>query len=158
MATPGHAGRFAGMRPPRRASVSEAVVDAVARQQLSFDVSVHLLDRLARRFGPRVRLAGAPPGFPGPEHLAAADPTELRAPGICGAETTTVVSLGRWSAEYVLVCWLGRLHLFPGDDAGARNSLRRCFGLAPDAVCAEVAAVAAAAAVAGVFEGGGAVA
>jgi DNA-3-methyladenine glycosylase II len=46
--------RFRGMRPPCFPTVSEAVVNAVACQQLSLDVGVHLLSRLARRFGPAV--------------------------------------------------------------------------------------------------------
>ncbi len=33
--------------------------------------------------------------------------------------------VGRWTAEYVLLRGLGRLHVFPGDDVGARNNLRR---------------------------------
>jgi DNA-3-methyladenine glycosylase II len=32
--------------------------------------------------------------------------------------------VGRWTAEYVLLRYLGRLHVFPGDDVGARNNLR----------------------------------
>ncbi|TWU22039.1 DNA-3-methyladenine glycosylase [Novipirellula galeiformis] len=31
--------------------------------------------------------------------------------------------IGRWSAEYALLRGLGRLHVFPGDDVGARNNL-----------------------------------
>ncbi|MGH9017983.1 MAG: hypothetical protein ACRDY1_09580, partial [Acidimicrobiales bacterium] len=41
--------------------------------------------------------------------------------------------IGRWSAEYALLRGLGRLHVLPGDDVGARNNLRRRFGLAPSA-------------------------
>lgn len=37
--------------------------------------------------------------------------------------------VGRWSAEYALLRGLGRLHVFPGDDVGARNHLRRWLGL-----------------------------
>lgn len=37
--------------------------------------------------------------------------------------------IGRWSAEYVLLRGLGRTHIFPGDDVGARNNLRRWLGL-----------------------------
>ena len=37
--------------------------------------------------------------------------------------------IGRWSAEYVLLRGLGRCQVLPGDDVGARNSLRRRFGL-----------------------------
>ena len=37
--------------------------------------------------------------------------------------------VGRWTAEYVLLRGLGRLHIFPGDDVGARNSLQKWLGL-----------------------------
>ena len=38
--------------------------------------------------------------------------------------------VGRWSAEYVLLRGLGRTHIFPGDDVGARNNLQRWLALA----------------------------
>lgn len=38
--------------------------------------------------------------------------------------------VGRWTAEYVLLRGLGRTHIFPGDDVGGRNSLRRWLRLA----------------------------
>lgn len=31
--------------------------------------------------------------------------------------------IGRWSAEYILLRFMGRVDLFPGDDVGARNNL-----------------------------------
>lgn len=37
--------------------------------------------------------------------------------------------VGRWTAEYVLLRGLGRMHIFPGDDVGARNNLVRWLGL-----------------------------
>lgn len=37
--------------------------------------------------------------------------------------------IGRWSAEYILLRYLGRTHLFPGDDVGARNNLVDWLGL-----------------------------
>jgi DNA-3-methyladenine glycosylase II len=37
--------------------------------------------------------------------------------------------VGRWTAEYVLLRGLGRWHLFPGDDVGARNNLTRWLKL-----------------------------
>lgn len=37
--------------------------------------------------------------------------------------------VGRWTAEYALLRGLGRLHVFPGDDVGARNNLQRWLGL-----------------------------
>src|SRR5581483_6455077 len=33
--------------------------------------------------------------------------------------------IGRWSADYVLLRGLGRLHVFPPSDVGAMNGLRR---------------------------------
>lgn len=37
--------------------------------------------------------------------------------------------VGRWSAEYVLLRGLGRTHVFPGDDVGARKNLERWLNL-----------------------------
>lgn len=37
--------------------------------------------------------------------------------------------VGRWTAEYVLLRGLGRIHVFPGDDVGARNNLQSWLGL-----------------------------
>ena len=37
--------------------------------------------------------------------------------------------VGRWTAEYVLLRGLGRLHIFPGDDVGARNTVQKWLGL-----------------------------
>jgi DNA-3-methyladenine glycosylase II len=45
---------------------------------------------------------------------------------------TRLRGIGRWTAEYVLLRGLGRLHVFPGDDIGAHNKLRRLFDLDTD--------------------------
>ena len=37
--------------------------------------------------------------------------------------------VGRWTAEYVMLRGLGRLDIFPGDDVGAHNKLRRFFDI-----------------------------
>lgn len=37
--------------------------------------------------------------------------------------------VGRWTAQYVMLRGLGRLHIFPGDDVGARNKLQIFLGL-----------------------------
>ena len=37
--------------------------------------------------------------------------------------------VGRWTAEYAMLRGMGRLHVFPGDDVGARNNLCRWLGL-----------------------------
>ena len=159
------AARFRGMRPPCFPTVFEAVVNAVACQQLSLDVGIHLLNRLARRFGPALPGPVTRYGFPAPDRLADADPAGLRALGFSTAKARTIVTvservaagaldlealhgadddramgillglpgIGRWSAEYVMLRGLARYHVLPGDDVGARNNLRRRFGLAEDA-------------------------
>jgi DNA-3-methyladenine glycosylase II len=45
---------------------------------------------------------------------------------------TKMRGIGRWTAEYVLLRGLGRLHVFPGDDVGAQNKLRRLFDIDAD--------------------------
>jgi DNA-3-methyladenine glycosylase II len=45
---------------------------------------------------------------------------------------TDMRGIGRWTAEYVLLRGLGRLHVFPGDDVGAHNKLRRLFDIDTD--------------------------
>lgn len=160
------AARFSGIRPPRFSSVFEAVVNAIACQQLSLTVGIHLLNRLAARYGPTVRArADAPPGFPAPAQLADADPQDLRSLGFSRSKAQAICSVagrvamgdldlealedvddakaravlleiggvGRWSAEYTLLRGLGRLHVLPGDDVGARNNLQRRFALGPSA-------------------------
>lgn len=42
---------------------------------------------------------------------------------------TRLRGVGRWTAEYVLLRGLGRLHVFPGDDVGAHNKLKRFLGI-----------------------------
>jgi DNA-3-methyladenine glycosylase II len=37
--------------------------------------------------------------------------------------------VGRWTAEYILLRGLGRTHVFPGDDVGARNNVHRWLRL-----------------------------
>ena len=48
--------------------------------------------------------------------------------GVVMERLTNLRGVGRWTAEYVLLRGLGRLHIFPGDDVGAHNKLRHLFG------------------------------
>lgn len=45
------------------------------------------------------------------------------------AQLLALRGVGRWTAEYVLLRGLGRTHVFPGDDVGARNNLARWLHL-----------------------------
>jgi len=91
----GLAQRFIGLRPPRFASVFEALVNAVACQQLSLTVGIHLLDRLAVAYGPKLARRGATPGSPTAERVAAAEPSHLRQLGFSQAKAHTLVLLAR---------------------------------------------------------------
>ncbi len=149
------ASRFKGLKPPRFPGVFEALVNAIACQQLSLVNGLMLLNRLAgERASPR-------PAFPTPERVARMSRARLRAKGFSGAKALAILSLaralakgrldlqglerlddataveqlcdlrgvGRWSAEYVLLRGLGRTQVFPGDDVGARNRLKGWLGL-----------------------------
>jgi DNA-3-methyladenine glycosylase II len=68
--------------------------------------------------------------------LARAAEDELDLEALHSLDDTAVVEqleslpgVGRWTAEYVLLRGLGRIHLFPGDDVGARTNLARWMKL-----------------------------
>jgi DNA-3-methyladenine glycosylase II len=156
------AGRMRGLKPPRFASIFEALVNGVACQQLSLAVGIHLLNRLTQAHGrPAPEDAAGPHAFPDPDRLAAVRPEELKRHGFSLSKARTIVEtaraivageldlesletlddaaaierlrslrgIGRWTAEYVMLRGLGRLHIFPGDDVGAHNKLRRLFDI-----------------------------
>jgi DNA-3-methyladenine glycosylase II len=154
---------FLGMKPPRFASIFEALLNAIACQQVTLTLGIGLLNRLAGRYGMSLGVGEAEDyAFPRPEDLAPRSSAELRELGFSHQKGLAMIALsrsivegrldlealsqqpdedavrslrelhgvGRWSAEYVLLRGLGRTHVFPGDDVGARNHLRRWLGLA----------------------------
>ncbi len=156
------AGRFRGVKPPRFPSIFEALINAVACQQVSLHVCIELLNRLAKKYGRgRTGQIETFHSFPLPDDLAAADPLALRNLGFSMNKARSIIAIarealqkdadfgsladlsdeealgrlqshkgiGRWSAEYVLLRGLGRLHIFPGEDAGAQKSLQLLLGL-----------------------------
>jgi DNA-3-methyladenine glycosylase II len=62
-------------------------------------------------------------------HRLDADELERQDDATAVARLRELRGVGRWTAEYVLLRGLGRLHVFPGDDIGARNNLQRWLGL-----------------------------
>ena len=96
------AARFRGVRPPCFPTVFEAVVNAVACQQLSLDVGIHLLNRLARRFGPAIPGPVTRYGFPPPDRLAGAQPADLRALGFSTAKARTIIAVAGQAAAGTL--------------------------------------------------------
>ena len=154
--------QFRGVKPPRFPTLFEALVNAMACQQLSLTVGILLLNRLTAAFGPSgPQQGGLAHAFPAPENLGRLDTEALRPLGFSRQKARAIVELalavaekqlnldeleildneavsdrlrklrgvGRWSAEYALLRGLGRLHVFPGDDVGARNRLQHWLDL-----------------------------
>ena len=151
---------FRGMKPPRFPTMFEAVVNAFACQQLSLEVGLELLNRLATSTGPRFGTpSDAHYAFPTPIDTVRLPPEKYRAIGFSHQKARALLDLaraivrreldlesiagddavvrqrllalrgvGRWTAEYVLLRGVGRLHVFPGDDVGAQKRLARWLG------------------------------
>jgi DNA-3-methyladenine glycosylase II len=155
------ADRFRGLKPPRFPTIFETLVNAFACQQLSLEVGLELLNRLAAVCDVRRGAADdAHYGFPAPRDVARLRPSRYQAIGFSKQKVHALLALaraiegrrldlewlaredddevctrllelrgvGRWTAEYVLLRGLGRLHVFPGDDVGAQKRLARWLG------------------------------
>jgi DNA-3-methyladenine glycosylase II len=155
------ADRFRGMKPPRFPTMFEAVINAFACQQLSLEVGLELLNRLATISGARLAVPrNTRYAFPTAQAVARLTPAKYRAIGFSCHKVRALLDLaraitrreldlevlqwgtdavaqqrllelrgvGRWTAEYVLLRGLGRLHVFPGDDVGAQKRLGRWLG------------------------------
>lgn len=146
--------RYRGVKPPRFPSLFECLLNAVACQQLSIEAGLTLLNRLAATVGRdgasphpfpaaedvvelpprRLRVAGFSERkvetVLGLARAAAAG--ELDFETLARLDDTAILEtlerrrgIGPWSADYVLLRGLGRLHVFPRRDIGALNGLQR---------------------------------
>jgi DNA-3-methyladenine glycosylase II len=147
------ADEFRGVKPPRFPTIFECLVNAVACQQLSLSAGLTVLSRLAAAAGASVHTLHAFPtpsnvlsvsrpvlrscGFSKRkaetilELADAAVAGELEREGLERLDDAAVIEslvrrrgIGTWSADYVLLRGLGRLHVFPRGDSGALNGLR----------------------------------
>ena len=151
---------FRGVKPPRFLTVFEALVNAIACQQVTLTLGIQLLNKVAARYALE-NDDGSMHAFPCPEDLAGRHPDDFRRLGFSRQKGRAIIDLarsiasgqcelealadeedgvaverlqslrgiGRWSAEYALLRGLGRTHVFPGDDVGARNRLQRLLRL-----------------------------
>lgn len=147
--------RYRGLKPPRFPTVFECLLNAVACQQLSIEAGLTLLNRLAaatagqdactpRPFPAPEQVDELPPndlraaGFSERKvetilavaHAAATGEVDLQA--LARLDDAAIAEtlqqrrgIGPWSADYVLLRGLGRLHVFPRRDIGALNGLQR---------------------------------
>jgi DNA-3-methyladenine glycosylase II len=148
------AARYRGVKAPRFPTPFESLVNAVACQQLSLAAGLTVLSRLTAAASPAaaglhpfpapqdVLQLSVPAlkqmGFSERKvhtilHLArAAASGEFELERLESLDDGEIVralvqhpGIGRWSADYVLLRGLGRLHVFPQADIGALNGLRR---------------------------------
>jgi DNA-3-methyladenine glycosylase II len=159
--------RFAGLRPPRFASLFEAIGMTIPFQQVSLAAGQSIANQLVRRFGTPAWL------FPVPEAIADASLEDLRACGLSTAKARTlqtaarlvlagelcesslatlpseqllarldaVPGIGPWTAAVIALRGLGRLDVFPPGDVGARRTLARLLGQPAPLTAAEEAAL-----------------
>jgi DNA-3-methyladenine glycosylase II len=88
--------RWRGLKPPQFPTLFEALVNAIACQQLSLTLGVHLLNRLATAYGPA--LPGKKdswPAFPRPADLAGLEPDDLRVLGFSRHKSIALIELAR---------------------------------------------------------------
>ena len=115
-----------GVKPPRFSSVFEAMVNAVACQQISLTVGIYLLNRLAASYGLGFLEAGEViPAFPRPVDLAGADPENLRRLGFSRSKGRTLVDLAQGVAQGLID--LDKLELL--DDGQAVKYLEALRGI-----------------------------
>lgn len=142
-----------GLRPDRKRSPFQSLVQAVANQQLNGKAAATILGRFVALF----------PGkrFPSPEDLAGVGDDALRGCGFSRAKVlairdlaekalagvvpdgrriarwsdeeiverlTQVRGVGRWTVEMLLIFQLGRRDVLPADDFGVRNGFRLAYG------------------------------
>jgi DNA-3-methyladenine glycosylase II len=145
--------RYRGVKPPRFPTIFECLLNAVACQQLSLAAGLTLLSRLAAIAGATagelhafpapadvLRLSRSTLQTIGFSERKAKTILELADAAAAGELELGVIDqlddaaaiealarrpgIGPWSADYVLLRGLGRLHVFPRGDAGALNGLR----------------------------------
>jgi len=86
--------RFVGMKPPRFPSLFEALLNAFACQQVTLDVGLLLLNRLAETYGmPFADGQGVHRAFPRPDAIASASIEDLRALGFSRQKARAMLEL-----------------------------------------------------------------
>ena len=85
--------RLRGVKPPRFPTLFEALVNAIANQQLSLEVGIELLNRISERFGERPADDHGLVAFPKPEAVLGGSVHDLRQLGFSMRK-----------AEYVMDC------------------------------------------------------
>lgn len=150
---------FRGFKPPRYPTIFETLVNAISCQQVTLTLGIRMLNRLAETYGSAISggepafprpedLVSVEPAdlrtlsYSGQKARAVLELSSAVVDGkldlasVASMDDATALAwlrqlhgVGRWTAEYVLLRGVGRLHVFPGDDVGARNNLQRWLAI-----------------------------
>lgn len=83
--------RMLGVKPPRFPTLFEALINAIANQQLSLEVGIELLNRFTERFGTPVADHYGLVAFPAPEAVLAASLHDLCSLGFSARKAESVM-------------------------------------------------------------------
>ncbi len=120
--------RFRGFKPPRYASLFEALVNAISCQQISLDLGIHLLNRIAEKWGPRALTGGDPVcALPQATVLRRIRAQSLRRIGLSTAKAAALVEAARAFDTGALA----EETLASLDDVSAVGSLTQVRGIGP---------------------------
>lgn len=87
--------KFLGLKPPRFPTLFEALVNAIACQQVSLDAGISILNRFSERFGRRLEGGTAGRSFPRPDDLAAVSEDEIKAVGLSRQKALAIKSIAK---------------------------------------------------------------
>jgi DNA-3-methyladenine glycosylase II len=88
--------RFLGVKPPRFPTIFEALVNAIANQQLSLEVGIELLNRLTAAYGTKALLDERwPNAFPDSRVIALTAVNDLRRLGFSTSKARSLISLAQ---------------------------------------------------------------
>lgn len=88
--------KFMGLKPPRLASLYEALLNGFTCQQLSLTACIAILNRLVLKYGPRLSpIDKDVHAFPRVADLASLNVTDFRKAGYSGAKGRAIVELSR---------------------------------------------------------------
>jgi DNA-3-methyladenine glycosylase II len=121
------ANRFAGLKPPRFPSVFEAAVNGIACQQVSLNLCIILLNRLAAAYGASFKTGETTAhAFPRAEDLHKLQPEDFRELGFSHMKGRAIVELSKAVVSGELD--LERLKSLSNDEAIERLCELRGFG------------------------------
>ncbi|BFI74493.1 DNA-3-methyladenine glycosylase family protein [Sulfurisphaera ohwakuensis] len=141
--------KFIGAKPVVFPTLLETVINAISCQQISLNVCLTLVNKLAEKFGGKLTVDDMQINvFPTVEDLINAKPEELRSLGYSSRKVEYILNsvnalkdkdsfesikdlkgLGKWSINYILLRGLRRIDVIPTGDVGLRNKAKRFLGI-----------------------------